>query len=303
MVSNNVILESRIITVVYTDKSVKLNEITKDVNKNSTLIKTNNIFLEEEKSLINCILKYRTWSFIERYKKHVYVDHCPNFVKNHNIFQKKWKNKSGIYKITFLPCRLFTYYGSSNNIGRRIKYHYYNTGKQHTFLGNFVKLFGWSAFSVTLIEECNIDKLQEREDWYLNKFKPLLNYMTKSYSDIRKIKKMSILTKWKISNSLKGKVHSLEAKKGMSLSRSGKNNYYYGKRLDSRTLSAAQKVKGKLIYVYSEKNKYLINNAPFISMRETAKYLPINPGTLKRKLDTGIPFKGYYYYSILVIEK
>jgi hypothetical protein len=89
VVSNNVILESRIITVVYTDKSVKLNEITKDVNKNSTLIKTNNIFLEEEKSLINCILKYRTWSFIERYKKHVYVDHCPNFVKNHNIFQKK----------------------------------------------------------------------------------------------------------------------------------------------------------------------------------------------------------------------
>jgi len=127
--------------------------------------------------------------------------------------------------------------------------------------------------------------------------------MTKSYSDIRKIKKMSILTRWKISNSLKGKVHSLEAKKRMSLSRSDKNNYYYGKRLDSKTLSAAQKVKGKLIYVYSEKDKYLINNAPFISMRESAKYLPINPGTLKRKLDTGILFKGYYYYSIPVIEK
>ena len=218
-------------------------------------------------------------------------------------FKKKWENKSGIYKITFLPCRLFTYYGSSNNIGRRIKYHYYNTGKQQTYLGNFVKLFGWSAFSVILIEECNLNKLQEREDWYLNKFKPLLNYMTKSYSDIRKIKKMSIFTKSKISNSLKGQVHNLEVKKRMSLSRSGENNYYYGKRLDSKTLNAAHKVKGKLIYVYFEKDKYLVNNAPFISMRETAKYLPINTGTLKRKLDTGIPFKGYYYYSVPIIEK
>jgi group I intron endonuclease len=89
----------------------------------------------------------------------------------------------------------------------------------------------------------------------------------------------------------------------MSLSRSGENNYYYGKRLNSKTLNAAQKAKGKLIYVYSEKEKYLVNNAPFISMRETAKYLPINPGTLKRKLDTDISFKGYYYYSVPIKEK
>lgn len=72
---------------------VILNEITsKDVNENSTLIKTNNIFLEERKKLlINFILTNHTWPFIERFKKHVYVDHCPNYVKNHNIFQKKMR--------------------------------------------------------------------------------------------------------------------------------------------------------------------------------------------------------------------
>lgn len=36
-------------------------------------------------------------------------------------------------KITFLPFRLFTYYGS--NLGERLKYHYYNTPKQPSLLG------------------------------------------------------------------------------------------------------------------------------------------------------------------------
>jgi len=61
----------------------------------------NNIFLEEEKLLINCILKYCTWSFIERYKKHVYVDHCPNFVKNHNILKKNEKTSQEYIKLRF----------------------------------------------------------------------------------------------------------------------------------------------------------------------------------------------------------
>jgi len=108
-----------------------------------------------------------------------------------------------------LPCRLFTYYGSFNNIGRRIKYHYYHTGKQRNFLGNFIEFFGSFSFSVTLIKECSIDKLQIREEWYLNRFKPLLNYRIKSYTNPSKLKVMSMLIKWQISNSLKGKTHSL----------------------------------------------------------------------------------------------
>jgi NUMOD1 domain len=73
--------------------------------------------------------------------------------------------------------------------------------------------------------------------------------------------------------------------------------------LHSSTLFATQKIKGKLIYVYSDKDKSLVNNLPFISIRDTAKHLSISPGTLKRKLDTGIPFKGYYYYYSLPLKK
>jgi group I intron endonuclease len=90
---------------------------------------------------------------------------------------------------------------------------------------------------------------------------------------------------------------SLETKKKMSASKSGSNNFYFGKKLHSSTLLAAQKARGKLIYVYNEIDLSLVNNNPFISIRETAKNLLINPGTLVKKLDSGIPFIGYYYYS------
>jgi hypothetical protein len=72
-------------------------------------------------------------------------------------------------------------------------------------------------------------------------------------------------------------------------------NYYFGKRLNVNTLTAAQKVRGKLIYVYSQKDMSLLNKSPFISIRETTKYLPISPVILKIKLDTGKRFKGYLY--------
>lgn len=61
----------------------------------------------------------------------------------------------------------------------------------------------------------------------------------------------------------------------MSKSKSGSNNVYFNKRLHPSILLAAQKVRGKSIYVYYEKDKTLVNNSPFISIRETSKHLHI----------------------------
>ena len=78
--------------------------------------------------------------------------------------------------------------------------------------------------------------------------------MTSSYVDARNTYKMSLLTrKKKLVISLKGKRHSLKTRIKMSESKLGKKNYYFGKKLHSSTLFAAQKIRGKLIYVYSEK--------------------------------------------------
>lgn len=243
-------------------------------------------------------MKNHSWTYVEKFKKHISEDHCRDMIKYHSIYQKKWQNISGIYKITYLPNRLFSYYGPSNNVGARLKYHYYLGKHGNNFLGLFLNTFGWSSFSMTLIEQCSEDKLKVREDWYLQRFKPLLNYLTFSYRDPWKLKILSPITKRKISASLKGKTMSLEARKKMSISKSGSLNFYFGKKLHPSTLLAAQKARSKLVYVYKEKDLSLVNNIPFISIREAAKNLPMNPGILVKKLDTGIPFKGYYYYTI-----
>ena len=75
------------------------------------------------------ILSFTSWprvKRIQRVKKHKAVDHCKDVPTNLSAFRRKWNKVSGIYKITFLPFRMFTYYGSSSNLGIRFKYHYYN---------------------------------------------------------------------------------------------------------------------------------------------------------------------------------
>lgn len=57
----------------------------------------------------------------------------------------------------------------------------------------------------------------------------------------------------------------------------------------------AIEVTGKKVYVYQVTGQGPVTS--FRSIRETCKTIPISPSTLARKLDSGLPFKGYYYYS------
>lgn len=231
-----------------------------------------------------------------RKKKHRSVDHCHDFLNQHSTFQKKWWNVSGIYKITYLNCRHFYYYGSSRNLGQRLKYYYYNGPSQISLLGIFLKRFGWKTFSVTIVEVCSPSKIQERENWYLKKYRPLLNILEEAYSDSRSLEK-SPLTKLKISTTLLGRSHNDDTRLRMSNSRLGAKNQYWQKGLPKATLDAAAAVLGKPIYVYTEESFTLVNDKPFRSIREAVKHLPISQSTLPRKLDSSKPFKGYYYFS------
>lgn len=204
---------------------------------------------------------------------------------------------SGIYKITFTPLKLFSYYGSSKNLGERLKNHYYNGKNQNTFLGLLIFLFGWKNFTVTIIETCPIKYLKERENWYLKTFNPLLNILTNSYSNAQKSYIVSKITRAKISSALKGRVWSEESKQKRKASIMGNKHPNFGQSLPISTLDAAALVLGKPIYVYNETNLKLLNNKPFRSIREAVKVLPISQATLPVKLDTGKAFKGYYYYS------
>ena len=146
-----------------------------------------------------------SWPHIVRDKKHISVDHCREVPNNILSFRNKWNGISGIYKITFLPFRLFTYYSSSSNLGMRFKYHYYNGPKQRNFLGFFLKTFGWTKFSITVIEVCPKDKLGVRENWYLSKYQPILNVLMSSGEDPRQPGIILRLTQSKISETLIGR--------------------------------------------------------------------------------------------------
>ena len=124
-----------------------------------------NLFINSNPGdIYNFVVKNKSWPFIQRFKKHTSLDNykkCSSLVgeKNFLKFRNKWKGKSGIYKLTFLPCRLFTYFGSSKDLGERFKYHYYNTYKSTTFLALFIKkknkkkkTFGWDSFALTVVE-------------------------------------------------------------------------------------------------------------------------------------------------------
>jgi hypothetical protein len=51
--------------------------------------KSNYIMSYEGNKLINFVLKNNSWLYIEKCKKHTFVEHCRNIVKNHNLFYKK----------------------------------------------------------------------------------------------------------------------------------------------------------------------------------------------------------------------
>lgn len=212
-------------------------------------------------------------------------------------FRNKWKGVSGIYKITFLPFRLFTYYGSTNDFSLRFKNHFYNTPKQNKFLGTFLSVFEWYNFSITIVEICSTDKLLERENWYLSRFKPLLNFLTNSSNDPRGSSSLSLLTRSKISATLIGRKESDKTRMKKSLARLGDKNPFFAKGPGKKAIDIAAEFSGLKVYVYDELSFSLVNGVPFRSIRQTANAMPISASTLPNKIDTGIPFKGYYYYS------
>ena len=265
-----------------------------------------NLFINSNPAdIYNFVFKNKSWPFFRRFKKHTSLDNYKKCSsppaglleeKNFLKFRKKWKGKSGIYKLTFLPCRLFTYFGSSKDLGERFKYHYYNTSKEKTFLALFIKTFCWDSFALTVVEEVPVYSLEERENWYLQTFMPLFNMQIRSNTDPRE-SGLSPITKLKISKSLLGKKHTEATRLKMSQNRSGDKNYWHGKILPSVILDAAAELKGTKVYAYDSDTFSLVNGKPFRSLRSTVKILPITMYKLPLVLDTGLEHKGYYYFT------
>lgn len=159
-------------------------------------------------------------------------------------------------------------------------------------------MFGWSNFSITVVELCPVDTLHSREDWYLSVFCPLLNFLMVNPSGRPVLGgPLSLMTRSRISLALQGRVDSVETRRKKSLSRLGINNPFFGKGPGIKALDKAAELSGTMVYVYDASTFTLVGQVPFRSIRAAALVMPISASTLPNKLNTGIPFKGYYYYS------
>jgi predicted GIY-YIG superfamily endonuclease len=81
----------------------------------------------------------------------------------------------GVYKI---DCVLTddSYVGCSKNIRGRMYKHRKASGRgKQQNLYKLIKLYGWEAFNVTVLEECDKEVLFERETYWINKLQPNLN--------------------------------------------------------------------------------------------------------------------------------
>lgn len=126
------------------------------------------------------------------------------------------------------------YIGSAQNLKRRLL-QYFNVSHIARDLSMFIHRallkYGYSNFSLTILEYCDLDVLLEREQHYIDSLKPEYNICPTAGSTLGKLHsekaKLKISTTKKgsgvgESNSMYGKVHTEEAIKKMSEAKLGR---------------------------------------------------------------------------------
>jgi hypothetical protein len=145
---------------------------------------------------------------------------------------KENKNKSGIYKFVNKLSGSF-YIGSAKNLRTRI-YSYFQLsillrGKNSSIISRALIKYGYSNFSLEILEYCDVSKLLEREQYYFDLLEPDYNIAKVAGSTIGIPRSEEF--KNKLSELRKGKVHTEETKLLMSQIHSGANNSMFGKKI------------------------------------------------------------------------
>ena len=247
------------------------------------------------------------------------------------LILKDNKGKSGIYKWTNKLTNDI-YIGQSVDLAKRFRSYlnlnYLNNRKTLVISRALIK-YGYSNFTLEILEYCDSDNLTEREQYYFDKLNP--KYNTLKLAGSSSGHKLSEETKEKISKSLKGvyvkeksalygRSHTDETKALMSslrTQRSKENNYFFGKTHTEKTKTLLGQIalgrkhseetllkmsasKGHLVYIYEKCDSSgfkLIGS--FVSMRSAAKFLGISGNTVRLYVNSGKIFKDRYKFSSL----
>jgi group I intron endonuclease len=225
------------------------------------------------------------------------------------------KNKAGIYQWIHLESGK-RYVGSAVDLTKRFRCYYsktYLTRSSKSYINNALIKFGYSAFSLTIIEHINISDLSleqarnlilSREQYYIDSFKPEYNINpiagsrlgpaqageTKSLMS----RPISDKTKALISLAMSGENHHQWGK-------TGENSQNFGKIHSSEARNKMSAIKGGgTIYVYSEDHTL---EKTYCSAREAAKHLNCSYPTILKYAKSRQLFKEQWILSLTTYDK
>ena len=244
---------------------------------------------------------------------------CPEKVYSNADTQKaeirgENKGKSGIYCFTNLTDGK-KYVGSSENLGRRFA-EYFNINflekNNSMYICRALLKFGYSNFSLTIIEYCDPEKCIVREEYYIKSLAPEYNLI-----QVPSLPPMS------------GRAHSDETKQKISDALKGEKNHFFGKTHSYETLiKMSEAKKGISRPKFTEEHKSAISasmigknkgeNSPlsrkilvidvltnestvYPSMRMAAKNLNINQYSISSFIsrNQSKPYKGKYIFQAI----
>lgn len=192
-----------------------------------------------------------------------------------SAFFRNLPGKGGIYVFTMKKNPNIFYIGRAKDFQKRLKTHF-NINLNDRF-HVFARTIGWDKFNFSVIEICNLDMQKERENFFLQKYLPLLNTIFKSnLSSAQTFESLyEILKLRQLQSNFENKYQGI-------------NIYLYEHINSTKKLNASYKT--------------------FTSINELAIYLGIARETINVYLNTYVPYKNNLFLtdkieSLELVEK
>ena len=218
-------------------------------------------------------------------------------ILNINLIKKENKGRAIIYQwVNLINNKL--YIGSASNGYNRI-YNYLAPSSLNRKLPihNSLKFYNYNNFCLAILDDLgptlkiNKEQLLKKEQFYLNIIfknnkKQILNLSSTAGSTLgyKHSLKFKLNRTGKL-NPMFGKNFSQEFLAMQTKDKTGINNPMFGKQKSQTTIKKLQ----KMVYVYNIENKKLIGTYPTV---ECSKFFKIGKDTLRKYINTNIPFKG-----------
>jgi len=255
---------------------------------------------------------------------------CVKFYENlfdmKKIILNENKGKSGIYMLTNKITKNI-YIGQSSNLSNRFKNYFnisYIKSQANLIINRALIKYGYSNFSLTILEYCDISDLLTREEFYFDKLNPQYNILKIARNSLKS--KHSENTKAKISKSLKGvyvkekfslfdSLQTEITKNLINLKKLKESNLLFGKtqsenskellkqkasgwKHSENTKLKMSAIKGNPVNIYenfSSSGFKLIGS--FVSARRAGIFLGISGSTVIKYKNSGAIFKDRYKFS------